>query len=127
MSVASSGSERRAVELIPRLTAEIAAIFEDEDKGRIGFELAYTGDQPLNDDPYRSRAPSFVELNGLAQVRLGECAVFLNVLNVTDRKQSDFDPLLRPALQPGLGGTPTTDAWGPQSGRVFSLGVRVEL
>ena len=121
------GLSRRTAELIPRVTAELAAIFEDEDLGRVGFELGYTGEQALHDDPYRSRAPSMIELNVLGELNLGEWRVFFNALNLTDEKQSDFDPLLRPALEPGLGGAPNTDAWGPQVGRVFSVGVRVEL
>ena len=123
----STPGTRRPAELTPRFTAEIAAIFEDEERGRIGFEISYTGEQSLHDDPYRTRTPSYLELNALAELHVGRIAVFLNALNVTDRRQGDFSPILRPASSPGLGGNPATDAWMSLVGRVFNLGIRTEL
>jgi iron complex outermembrane receptor protein len=122
---AATGSGRRAADRVPRHTAELAALLEDEDRGRIGIEISYTGRQTLSDNPYRTTSPSYVELNALAEVRFGETAVFLNAINLTDERQTRFDPLLRPT--PGAGGQRVTELWAPVDGRVFNLGVRLEF
>jgi outer membrane receptor for ferrienterochelin and colicins len=114
-------------DLTPRWTAEVAAIFEDEDLGRAGFEISYTGSQRLEDDPYRSEGHSFIEVNALAEWRIGRWAIFANALNITGVQQQDYAPLLRPVGAPGLGGNPITDAWAPLAGRSFNLGVRARL
>jgi iron complex outermembrane receptor protein len=115
---------RRRADRIPRFTSEIATILEDETLGRIGVEIAYTGSQRLWDDPFSTRSPSFVEVNALAEIRFGRAAIFFNALNLTNVKQQDTNPLLRPT--PGLGGDPITDAWAPLVGRTFNLGVRMK-
>ena len=115
---------RRAAELMPELSAEIAAIFELEGHGRAGFEVSYTGSQQVHDDPYLTSAPSLLEINALAEWNLGKFSLFLNAMNLTDEQQQDHAPLLRPATVPGLGGNPVVDAWAPLVGRYFNLGVR---
>ena len=108
-----------------RHAAELAALLEDETRGRIGVEISYTGTQTLEDNPYRDWGPGYVEVNALAEIRFGETAVFLNVINLTDVRQSDYDLLLRPS--PGAGGERVTELWAPVAGRVFNLGVRLEF
>jgi outer membrane receptor protein involved in Fe transport len=115
----------RDVPLVPRDTASLDGILESDKLGRIGLELEYTGRQALEDDPYRNVAPGYVELNALAEIRFGEIGVFLNALNLTNVRQSEFDPPLRPT--PGLGGDPITPVWAPLVGRLFNVGVRAEL
>jgi len=122
---AAAGGGRQAADRIPRHTAELAALLEDEERGRIGIEISYTGRQTLLDNPYRTSSPSYVELNALAEIRFGETAVFLNAINLTDVRQAHYDPLLRPV--PGAGGQRITDLWAPVAGRVFNLGVRLEF
>ena len=122
-----SGTDREWKELIPRNTAEIAAIFEDEDLGRAGFEISYTGPQVLHEDPFRDRAPSFVEINALAEWRHGNWAVYANAFNITNVRQRHWDPLLLPPGDAGLGGSPISDVWASQLGRWFSAGVRARL
>ena len=122
---AAPGLGRRDAELIPQFSAEIAGILEDEERGRVGIEISYTGHQALNDNPYRTVSPAYVEVNALAEVRVGRAAIFLNALNLTNVRQRDEEPLLRPV--PGLGGEPITDVWAPLIGRTFNLGVRLEL
>jgi iron complex outermembrane receptor protein len=116
---------RRAEELIPRVTAEIAAILEEEGLGRVGVEISYTGKQPLWDDPYRDESRSYVEVNALAEIKIGRAAVFLNALNLTNVRQQSSAPLLRPT--PGLGSEPITGVWAPLLGRTFNFGVRVRM
>jgi outer membrane receptor for ferrienterochelin and colicins len=121
----SPAGGRRTAELIPRYTAELAVLLEDEERGRVGLEIASTGRQTLADDPYRTSGDAYVELNALAEVKFGETSVFLNAINLTDERQTHFDPLLRPA--PGPGGQRITEVWAPLAGRTFNLGVRLEL
>jgi hypothetical protein len=67
----------------------------------------------------------FVELNALAEARFGDVAIFVNAINLTNVRQTNYDPLLRPS--PGPGGNPITDVWAPLDGRTFNLGIRAEL
>ncbi len=121
----AAGGGRRAADRVPRHAAELAAMLEDETRGRIGVEIAWTGRQSLNDNPYRSISPSFAEVNALAEIRFGETAVFLNAMNLTGERQTDHDPLLRTAR--GIAGQPVTELWAPLAGRVFNLGIRMEF
>ena len=117
--------ERQEVPLVPRQAGELGAILENEQRGRIGLELGYTGPQAVEFDPFRSVSPGFFELNVLGELHLGEVAIFLNAINVTNVRQTHFDPLVRPT--PGPGGNPITDEWAPLDGRTFNIGVRAEL
>jgi outer membrane receptor for ferrienterochelin and colicins len=119
------GGVRRDAPGIPRQTAAIDAILESEKRGRMGFELEYVGEQALDDNPYRSTSPGFWQLNLLAELRFGEIGVFLNLVNVTDVRQTHHDPLLRPV--PGPGGDPITGVWAPLAGRTLNVGIRSEL
>jgi outer membrane receptor for ferrienterochelin and colicins len=116
---------RQDAPLVPRHSAELAGIVENEKRGRIGLELGYTGRQALTDDPYRSVSKPYVELNALGEIRFGGISIFLNAINLTDVRQTRFDPLIR--RTPGPGGDPITDVWAPLDGRIFNLGIRAEL
>lgn len=116
---------RQDTPLVPRQAAEIGAILESERRGRIGLELGYTGRQAIEYDPYRNVSPGFVELNALGELRFGDVGVFINAINLTNVRQTNYDPLLRPSLGPG--GNPITEVWAPLAGRTFNLGIRAEL
>jgi iron complex outermembrane receptor protein len=119
------GAARREVPLTPRHAGEIACIWEKESRGRIGLELSYTGHQRLEEDPYRETSVPYWDLNALAELRIGDTRVFLNALNLTDVRQTRFDPLVLPAR--AADGRWTTDVWAPLEGRVFNAGVRLEF
>jgi len=119
------GEARRDADLVPRFSAELAIIVEDEGRGRIGMEIAYTGRQQLADDPFRSVSEPYVEVNVLGEVKVGHASIFVNALNLTNVRQRDYAPLLRPS--PGPAGDPITDVWAPLTGRTLNIGVRVEL
>lgn len=121
----TAAGARGPVALVARQSASIDAILESEKRGRIGFELDYVGQQALANNPYRATSRSYIQLNVLAEIRLGSAAIFFNALNLTDVRQTNFDPLLRPV--PGPGGDPITDVWAPLAGRTFNLGIRVEM
>jgi len=120
-----AGAGRREVPLTPRHEAELAAIWESESRGRIGAELSYTGSQSLEDNPYRTVGASYMELGILGEARIGEVHIFFNAENLTDVRQTHYDPLLLPAQ--AVDGRWTTDVWAPLEGRVFNAGVRLEF
>jgi iron complex outermembrane receptor protein len=119
---------RQDAPLVPRQAAEVGAILESERRGRIGAEIGYTGHQAVAFDPYRTVTPGFIELNVLGELRIGATSIFLNATNLTNVRQTHYDPLLRPErARLGPGGDPITDVWAPLDGRTFNLGVRAEL
>jgi len=52
-------------------------------------------------------------------------SIFVNAINLTNVRQTRFDPLIR--TTPGLGGTPITEVWAPLDGRTFNVGIRLNL
>jgi outer membrane receptor for ferrienterochelin and colicins len=116
---------RQDAPLVPRHAGELAGIIENEKRGRIGLELGYTGRQALTEDPYRTISEPYFELNALGEIRFGGLSIFLNMINLTNVRQTRFDPLIRPTRGPG--GNPITDVWAPLDGRTLNLGIRVEL
>ena len=59
----------------------------------------------------------------LVERRVGPVRLFINLENLTDVRQSQWDPLLRPGR--AVDGRWTVDAWAPLDGRVINGGVRV--
>lgn len=116
---------RRATPLTPRHSAGFVAIWEDHDRGRLGFEAYYTGAQELEDNPYRTRSKPFLNMGILGEVHLGHVSVFLNAENILDIRQSRYDPLVRPSR--ASDGRWTVDAWAPTDGFVVNGGVRVRF
>ena len=68
---------------------------------------------------------AYVEVGVLGEVRIGDVHLFLNLENLSDVRQTHYDPLLLPAQAPD--GRWTTDVWAPLEGRVFNGGVRFEF
>jgi iron complex outermembrane receptor protein len=117
---------RRRVPLTPRHTAGLVAMWEQHERGRVGVELYYTGEQVLEDDPYRTRSRPYFELGMLAEWALGPAArVFLNAENILGTRQTRWDPLLRPTRAPN--GRWTVDAWAPLEGFVLNGGIRLRF
>ena len=113
----------RPVSLTPRHSAGLVAMVEDEDWGRVGVELYYTGRQSLEADPYRTVSEPYVILGVLVEKRFGSFAIFVNGENLTSVLQSYWGPILRP--ERNVDGRWTVDAWAPLEGRVINGGVRV--
>lgn len=116
---------RQEVPLVPRQSAELGAILENSRGSRIGLEMGYTGRQALEDDPYRNMSEPYIELNALGEIHFAVVSIFLNMINLTNVRQTRFDPLVRPT--PGLGGTPITEVWAPLDGRTINVGIRADL
>ncbi len=110
--------------LTPRNAGGVDVAWEEDEAGaRVALEVFYTGRQRVEDDPYRTFTPGFATVELLAAQRFGRLELFANAENLTDVRQTRWDPLLR--RTPGLGGRWTTDEWAPLEGRLLNAGVRV--
>jgi len=119
------GLNQRDVPLTPRHSAGFVAMWEEHDRGRIGFEAYYTGEQPLGDNPYRDESKSYLELGLLGEVALGRYRLFLNLENLLDVRQTREDLLTRPQRAPD--GSWTVDAWAPLEGFTANAGIRIKF
>ena len=61
----------------------------------------------------------------LLERRVRALRLFVNLENLTNVRQQQWDPVLRPARAPD--GRWTVDAWAPLDGRVINGGVRVQF
>ena len=59
----------------------------------------------------------------LAERRFGRVRAFVNLENLTNVRQSDYNPLLLPS--PTVFGQCAVDAWAPLDGRTINAGVRI--
>ena len=113
--------------LTPRHAAGLVASVERHGRSRVGLELYYTGRQALEDDPYRRQSRPYLVVGLLGErafeTRVGIARLFLNLENLTDVRQTRFDPLLRPTR--GAGGRWTTDAWTELTGFTANGGLRL--
>ena len=98
-------------------------MWENEDAGRVGLEVYYTGPPAARRESVPRRVASYVIVGLLAERRFGRWRLFVNAENLTDVRQTRWDSLLRPSR--GADGRWTVDAWAPLDGRVFNGGVRV--
>ena len=117
--------ERQSIARTPRNTFGAVAIWEVEDRGRIGIEAFYTGQQRLDDDPFRTVSRPYVQLGLSGELKLGAASVFINLENILDARQTRYSPLVRPA--PAIDGRRTIDAWAPLEGFVANAGVKIRL
>lgn len=115
--------ERLNVSLTPRHSAGLVTMVESEDVGRAGIEIYYTGRQRLDENPFRQVSVPYVIVGGLAEKRWNRIRVFVNAENLTNVRQSRWDPLLRQTR--ASDGRWTVDAWAPLEGRVVNGGMRV--
>jgi iron complex outermembrane receptor protein len=114
---------RQDVALTPRHSAGLVGMWEEEDWGRVGLELYFTGRQRLEVNPYRDTSEPYVIFGLLIEKRVGRARLFLNAENLTNIRQTRWDSLLRPTR--GVDGRWTVDAWAPVDGRAINGGVRV--
>jgi len=98
-------------------------MWEREERGRIGVEAYFTGQQRLEDNPYRSQSEGYLLFGGLVERRFGLVRLFVNAENLGGVRQTRFDPLVRPFQ--AADGRWTVDAWAPLDGRVINGGVRI--
>jgi len=119
------GLSRRDTPVTPRHTASFVAMWEEHDRGRLGLEVYYTGKQALEENPYRSESPSYLEVGLLGEIILGRYSLFVNAENLLNERVTKHHPLLLP--QRANDGRWTTDAWGPTDGFTVNGGVRIRF
>ena len=108
----------------PRHSLGAVAMAENEN-GRIGLEVYYTGRQRLEANPYRDISEPYTVVGVLMERRFGPVRLFLNLENLTDVRQQRWHSSLRPDRAPD--GRWTVDAWAPLDGRVINGGLRVQF
>jgi outer membrane receptor for ferrienterochelin and colicins len=114
---------RTDIPLTPRHSLGLVGVWEQEGKGRLGIECYYTGRQRLEHDPFRDYSKAYLILGIMGEQRVHKnVRLFLNLENLTNIRQTRWDPLLRPTR--GVDGRWTVDAWAPLDGRVINGGIR---
>ena len=117
---------RSDIPLTPRHSLGLVGVWEPEGKGRLGVECYYTGRQRLEYDPYRDHSEPYVIFGIMGERILNpHVRLFLNLENLTNVRQTRWDPLLRPTRGPD--GRWTVDAWAPLDGRVINGGIRLSF
>jgi outer membrane receptor for ferrienterochelin and colicins len=119
------GGGRRTVPVTPKQTAGFVAMWEEEGIGRLGFEAYYTGEQDLDDNPFRTESKPYVEIGMMGELDLGTFSVFANAENILDVRQTENNPLIRPVRAPD--GNWTVDAWSPLEGFILNVGMRFKF
>lgn len=117
--------ERVDTPLTPRQSFGLVGMWEKAKVGRVGVEGYYTGDQRLEENPYRTESRPYFLFGLLAEHPIGPLRLFVNVENLTNVRQTRWDPLLRPDR--AIDGRWTVDAWAPLDGRVLNGGIRFKF
>ncbi len=114
----------RELALTPRHSGAVIAAVEGHG-GRIGVEVLLTGRQRLDANPFRSMSESYVLVGLLGERQFGRWRLFVNADNLTDVRQTDWNPIARPARD--VDGRWAVDAWAPLAGRLINAGLRVSF
>jgi iron complex outermembrane receptor protein len=125
MARESEADIRTDVPLTPRHSAGLVGMWERENIGRVGVEFYYTGAQRLEQNPLREISRPYAIIGFLAERQLSRFRLFVNGENLTDVRQTRWDPLVRPTRAPD--GRWTVDAWAPLEGRNINGGLRVRF
>lgn len=111
------------VPLTPRQNFGAVGTWEKEGSTRIGLECYYTGKQRLEYNPYRSISRPYVLVGAMGERKVAaHVKLFLNLENLTNVRQTRWDPLLLQTRESD--GRWTVDAWAPLDGRVINGGAR---
>jgi iron complex outermembrane receptor protein len=114
---------RVEVPLTPRQTFGFVGMWEKEGVTRIGLECYYTGRQRLEYNPYRNFSKRYVLVGAMAERKIAaHIKLFLDLENLSNVRQTRWDPLLLPSRESD--GRWTVDAWAPLDGRVINGGAR---
>ena len=114
---------RVEVPLTPSQNFGIVGMWEKEETSRVGLECYYTGRQRLEYNPYRGISHPYVLVGAMGEHKVaGHVKLFLNFENLTDVRQTHWDPLLLPVRE--ADGRWTVDAWAPLDGRAINGGAR---
>ncbi len=115
---------RRAdLPLTPRHNLGFVGTWEKEGKARLGVECYYTGEQRLENNPYRDTSHPYLIVGAMGERTISKhVKLFINLENLSNIRQTRWDPILLPTRN--LDGRWTVDAWSPLEGRVLNGGAR---
>ena len=119
------GIGRQEVALTPKHSAGMVAMWERHGEFRLGLEMYYTGEQRVEDSPFRTRSDSYLDVGILGEKTIGRISYFINAENILDVRQTREEPLLRPTRAPD--GQWTTDIWSRNDGFIINGGIRVKF
>lgn len=120
-----TGTGRREMALVPRHTAGVVAMWERHGEFRLGLEMYYTGEQRVEDNPFRTVSDRYLDVGILGEITIGPASWFINAENILDVRQTKEESLLRPQRAPD--GQWTTDVWSRNDGFVLNGGVRLKF
>ena len=115
----------REIALTPQHSAGLLATADTGGRGRVGVRVNFTGVQRLDANPYRLTSEPYVVTSLFGELPLGRWRVFVTAANLTDVRQTRWDPIARPARD--IDGRWTVDAWAPLEGRGINGGIRVSF
>lgn len=121
-----NGVGRRETDLTPRHTVGANVNWQPQLPAApsVEVDLGYLGSQALYDNPFRTRAPAYARLRGVASVRSGKARLFLSGENLLDKNLRDYQAVVLGEIQEG--GRRTTSPWVPLRGRVINIGAVVD-
>lgn len=115
--------QRADIPLTPRHSLGTVAMWEKEGTTRVGIECYYTGEQRLENNPYRNTSRPYLIVGAMAERKVAKhVKLFINLENLSNVRQTRWDPILLPSRNPD--GRWTVDAWAPLDGRVINGGAR---
>jgi len=120
-----AGVGRRRTPLVPRHSAGLVAVWERHGRGRIGVEAYYTGEQALEDNPFRTESRPYLHVGILGEIAIGRVRLFANAENILGVRQTRYDPLVLPQRLPD--GRWTLDVWAPTEGFILNAGLRLRF
>ena len=115
----------RDLALTPRRSASLIAAAEGDQRPHRQWRSSIPASRGSTRNPYRSTSEPYVVLGLLGECRFGRWRLFVNAENLTDVRQTRWDPIARPTRD--VDGRWTVDAWAPLKGRVINAGIRVSF
>ncbi|MEP1144963.1 MAG: TonB-dependent receptor [Henriciella sp.] len=119
------GIGRQEVALTPKHSAGMVAMWERHGEFRLGLEMYYTGEQRVENSPFRTISDSYLDIGILGEKTIGRISYFINAENILDVRQTREEPLVRPTRSPD--GQWTTDIWSRNDGFIVNGGIRVKF
>lgn len=113
---------REPIPMLPRHRVGGDLMFEKPGEYRWGIEGIWYGRQSLDDNPFRNESKPYLYVMAIAVRQLGSLEAVANFENLLNVRQTDTDPLVRPAA--ATGGRWTTDVWAPVEGFMANVALR---
>jgi len=117
---------RAEVPLTPRTALGLSACGRRKASRASASNCYYTGTQRLEYNPYRDLSEPYVLVGAMAEHKVAaHVKLFVNLENLTNVRQTRWDPLLLPTRASDRRWT--VDGWAPLEGRIINGGVRLSF